>query len=117
MTLDYRQIPSAGGIAEFRLAGGLTLGPHLKKFSEKVLAAVSESGLRAVVLDLSGLTSVDSAGLGELVIFYTTGAACGCRVLLAGVPPRVGELLASTRLDGLLPQFDDAAAARQSMGK
>ena len=105
--------PAVGGkTVEVRVSGDLTLGPQLRRFAEKLAERMTAGRAHALLLDLSALGNIDSAGLGELVILHTTGAEHHCRVALVGTPARVVTLLVTTRLDGLLPRYDSMEAAR-----
>jgi len=53
---------------------------------------------REVVLDLEGVQRIDSAGLGEMARLVTTADACGSRLKLAGVHPKVMQVLRLTNL-------------------
>jgi anti-sigma B factor antagonist len=53
---------------------------------------------RDVVLDLEGVQRIDSAGLGELVRMHRAADACGSRLKLAGVHPKVMQVLRLTNL-------------------
>jgi anti-sigma B factor antagonist len=67
-----------------------------------------------VVLDLSGVTSVDSAGIGELVSLYTRAQAQHAELKYASPSPFVRDLLGLTNVDSVLeihPSIGDALAA------
>jgi anti-anti-sigma factor len=95
------------------LNGGLTLGPHLNRFSREVSALLS----KPVILDLSQVHEIDSAGLGELVILYTAARHSNGSISLAAPGPRVTRLLQITRLASLFPQFETVAAASHAAEK
>ncbi|MFI6032072.1 STAS domain-containing protein [Amycolatopsis magusensis] len=56
-----------------------------------------------LVLDLAGLTYVDSTALSMFLAAQKRAAAFGGRVRLRGVPPFLTRLLAVTGLNGILP--------------
>jgi len=69
-----------------------------------------------VVLDLSGVTSIDSAGMGELVYLQTRAQAQRSDLKCAGPSPLVRQLLDLTNLDSVLeihPSIGEALAAFQ----
>jgi anti-sigma B factor antagonist len=70
-------------------------------FSEKIAELLPT--VRQVVVDLSGLEGMSSAGLGELAIVHMWTRASGCSLKLAGPNPRVRELF---ELTNLLSVFD-----------
>lgn len=61
-----------------------------------------DDGAGDLVLDLSGVESVDATGLGVLVGAHRRAGRSGRRLVLRGVPPRVGRLLHATRLHRVL---------------
>lgn len=72
------------------------------------------------ILDLSELQYMDSAGLGALLKAYVTAQKSGARVILAGVLPRVRDLLQLTKTDSLFqgyPTVDEAVAALSTVAK
>ena len=70
-----------------------------------------------VVLDLRGVSSIDSAGIGELAFLYSSAQSQNADLKCASPSPFVRELLNLTRLDSVLeihPTVDEALAAFQS---
>jgi len=69
-----------------------------------------------VILDLSGVISMDSAGIGELVLLHTRALLLKAEMKYASPSPLVRELLGLTNLDSVLeihPSLSDALAAFQ----
>jgi anti-sigma B factor antagonist len=69
-----------------------------------------------VVLDLSGITSIDSAGIGELVLLHTSAQAKHAELKYASPRPFVRDLFDLTHLDSFLeihPSLGEALAAFQ----
>ena len=89
-------------LAILELAGSLTLGPTLQTVREAVRQLLSTNLVAGILLDLAGVTAVDSAGLGELTVAYTVAAKWKCPIRLVRVSPRVRNLLEMARLDELL---------------
>jgi anti-sigma B factor antagonist len=94
-----------------RLGGRLTLSPQLLDFGRRVAAIVAQRSAQGVLLEMGSIEEIDSAGLGELVILYTTASQHGCRLCLVHPTPKIAQLLETTKLSGILPHFDDAVAA------
>src|SRR5271155_3504929 len=55
-----------------------------------------------VVLDLSGVSSIDSAGIGELVLLHTRAQSQDAEMKYASPSPLVRELLGLTNVDSVL---------------
>jgi anti-sigma B factor antagonist len=89
-----------GDVVEMKLGGRLVLGDGVGSLGE-ALAPLLESGERRFVLDLGGITYLDSAGLGELVAARMLVTRAGGRIRLANLTRHVAELLAITRIQTL----------------
>jgi anti-sigma B factor antagonist len=78
-----------------RCAGRLTseTSPLLKAEVKALLA-----DKRRVILDLTELAYMDSAGLGALVGLYISAKKAGCEMQLVNLSPRIRELLGVTHL-------------------
>jgi anti-sigma B factor antagonist len=80
-----------------------------------LVGEVLEHGSK-VVLDLSGVSTIDSAGIGELVLLHTWAQARNADLKCASPSPFVRDLLYLTRLDSFFeihPSLNDALAAFQ----
>jgi anti-sigma B factor antagonist len=81
----------------------------------RLVSEILTSGAR-VVLDLSGVISIDSAGIGELAFLYSLAQSQRAELKCASPRPFVRELLDLTNLDSVLeihPSVCDALAAFQ----
>ena len=73
-----------------------------------------------IILDLSDVPYIDSAGLGLLVTAYVTRQKSGRKMVLSGINPRVQRLFEITRVAGLFLIFsnpEEAIAALNSAGQ
>jgi anti-anti-sigma factor len=86
-------------------------------------APVFENAMRreepapTVILDLSEVPYVDSAGLGLLVSAFVSRQKAGRKMVLSGINPRVQKLFEITRVQDLFLIFDspqEAIAALQN---
>ena len=57
------------------------------------------------ILDLTGVPYMDSAGLGLIVSHYVRCQGRGVRLVVAGVSPRVLQLLEMTTVDKFFPRI------------
>jgi anti-sigma B factor antagonist len=81
----------------------------------RLVAEVLQKGGK-VVLDLSGVTTIDSAGFGELAFLYSWARSQDADLKCAGPSPFVRQLLDLTNLDSVLeihPSVNEALAAFQ----
>lgn len=82
----------------------------------RLVGEILENGGK-VVLDLGGVSSIDSAGIGELAFLHTWAQSQKADLKCASPSPLVRELLDLTNLDSVLeihPSVGDALAAFQT---
>lgn len=80
----------------------------------KLLAKSAQEALEArgnVVLEFGGLEIIDSAGIGELVLFSMQAQALGCDVCIACASERVRRVLVLTNVASLFEFFDSIESA------
>ena len=70
-----------------------------------------------IVLNLGGVSYIDSGGLGTLVALYTTAHNAGGSIKLANLTQRVGDLLQVTKLLTVFEVYDSEEKAIQSFRK
>ncbi len=58
-----------------------------------------------IILDLSNVSYVDSAGLGALLGAWTAAQRKGCDLEIANLNPRVGKLVEITKLDAIFSKM------------
>lgn len=66
-----------------------------------------------MVVDLTGVEWMNSRGLGFLIASFTTAAAAGGRLKLAGVSPKVRQLLS---IVGLVASFEIFGTVAEAVG-
>lgn len=99
MEVDIRK---AGKVLIVDLAGRLVAGTGAEILKE-VFNEVLGAGWGRIILNLSGVTKIDSAGIGELVAGVRFAARFDATVKLLHVKGQVREILA---LSQLLPLLD-----------
>jgi anti-sigma B factor antagonist len=95
--------------------GRLTLGRETEALRQR-LKDVVESGQKQIVLDLSGVDYIDSAGLGTLVAGAASVRRAGGELKLANLTERVRGLMQITHLSTLFDVYDSLEKARLSFG-
>jgi anti-anti-sigma factor len=70
---------------------------------------------KVFILDLSGVPYMDSAGMGAIINHYVHCQSHGCKMIAAGVSPRVHELFRMTRVDSVIPQAPSVEAAQAGL--
>ena len=74
------------------------------------------AGERKLVIDLAGVSYIDSASIGCLMDLYRQATAAGARLKLAGVQKRVETMLSMTGAQNFLEILPDEASAIRSFG-
>jgi anti-sigma B factor antagonist len=87
------------------LSGKLTIGTGDVTLRDKVASAL-EAGETKILLNMGGVSAMDSSGVGELVAAYTSANNRQGLLKLANLSQRVGGVLQATRLTGVLDMFD-----------
>ncbi len=94
MTIEQR---SVGSVVVLDLHGKLVLGDGSGLLKDKVNSVVLQ-GQKQILLNLGGISYMDSAGLGELVASHTTVTRAEGQVKVANLTKRVSDLLAITKV-------------------
>jgi anti-sigma B factor antagonist len=108
-TLTLRE-ENRNGTPILHAQGKITLGEGAAILREAVQSRVA-GGATQIVLDLTEVSYVDSAGIGELVSAYTSVTSRGGKLVLAGLTKRVADLLKITKLYTVFQVFDTADEA------
>lgn len=87
------------GVLAVPVLGGLH-GDRAARMTEDLLAAVSQHGARAAVLDLTGLQEIDTATIEALLRTSRAVGLLGCRCILSGISPLVATLIVRLGLAG-----------------
>jgi anti-sigma B factor antagonist len=69
---------------------------------------------KKIVLNLGGVSYIDSGGLGTLVALYTSARNNGSSIKLANLTQRVGDLLQVTKLLTVFEVYDSEDGALES---
>lgn len=93
---------------------GPIIGTEVDQLAGRI-AKVLDGNCRAMVLDASTVTFVDSRGLEALVDATEELIRHGQVLKLAGVNDTLKEVLELTELESLFEQYDDADAAVRSI--
>ena len=99
-------------IVSRRLQGRIIFGEESADLRDTVRMVISQS--KRVILNLSGVTYIDSGGLGTLVALYTTARNNGGSIKLANLTQRVGDLLQVTKLVTIFDVHDSEEKALES---
>lgn len=98
-----------GETAVLDIAGRVTIG-HDAKMRDAIDEALA-SGAKNVLLNMKGVSKIDSSGIGELVAAHNRITGDGGRLLLVALSDRLGTLLQITNLMGVLETYPDVDQA------
>ena len=114
MATDQLQIEGRDGARPGQrvavLTGVLTI-TTLSAFQDFAQADQSE----ALILDMSGVPYIDSAGLGSIISAYVTRSRLGRKLVLASVNDRVKMVMTVTGVEQLFQIFASVAEAEQAL--
>ena len=104
---------SVDGVEVISLQGKITIGAGDSQLREVITNSLN-SGKNNLLLDMSGVTTIDSSGIGELVGSYTTVTNRGGKLKLLHLPAKLNELLHVTQLITVFEVYDNEAEAIKS---
>lgn len=103
MKIEIRQ---REGVTIIAPQGKITIGAGDIALREAVAEAL-DAASGNILADLSGVSTIDSSGIGELVSAYTTVTNRGRKLALLHLPPKVQDLLQITQLITVFDIHDD----------
>ncbi|MFN7943236.1 MAG: STAS domain-containing protein [Thermoanaerobaculia bacterium] len=101
------------GVTILGVEGKVTIGKGDVALREAVQEVVN-GGATKILVNLSGVTTMDSSGVGELVSAFTTVANRGGKLKLLNLPPKVNDILQITQLITVFDVFESEDAAVKS---
>ncbi len=110
------QSKEQNGVQVVALEGRIVFGPECNAVRAAV-KTVLETDMPRVVLDLKGVRSADSGGIGTLVGLYTSARSAGGDLKLVAPSEKVLHVLEITRLLPVLGAHPDVSAAIAAMGQ
>jgi anti-sigma B factor antagonist len=96
-------------------SGRIVFGEESADLRDTVKMVITQS--KRIILNLAGVTYIDSGGLGTLVALYTTARNNGSSIKLANLTQRVGDLLQVTKLVTIFDVYDSEEKALESFRK
>ena len=108
--LASRQV---GDVTVIDAAGRISLGEGASAFRD-IIRELAQKGYKKLLLNLSGVSYIDSSGIGEMVSGFTTVTNNGGQLKLVGLSKRVKDLLQITKLYTVFEAYDDEAQAVRS---
>ena len=113
MEITYRELSPDKVVIV--ITGKIMLGPESERISDLV-ASLMREGKRSVIFDISGVTAIDSTGLGRFISSYREIAAVGGKMRIAGANSLLRRTFHVCRLDTIFKFDDDVEQAIVSSG-
>ena len=101
------------GVTILEPKGKITIGVGDVALREAVGEAL-DAGAKNILVNLGGVSTIDSSGIGELVSAYTTVTNRGGKLKLYNLPPKVSDILQITQLITVFEVYDDEREAIES---
>lgn len=98
------------GVTVITPKGKITIGVGDVALRQAVGEAL-EAGARNILLDLAGVTTIDSSGIGEMVNTHQTVNNMGGKLRLVNMPSKVADILQMTQLTQVFDIFDNVEEA------
>ena len=108
--IEKRQVED---ITILDMSGTMRIGESGTVFCNTIQGLV-EDGRRKILLNLQGVTHIDSTGLGELIASYNTLDKKGGQVKLLHLTQRVRELMILTKLLTVFDVYESESEALKS---
>ncbi len=96
------------------VTGRIMLGPQSQRIETEVRDLL-QAGQRRIIFDLSGVTHIDSTGIGRFIAALNAAMRAGAKLAIAGAGGQVREGFRLTRLDTVFPFFETVEAAREAL--
>jgi anti-sigma B factor antagonist len=99
-----------GKVVVVEVSGKLTLGEGTLALRSN-MRMLMDGGFTQILLNMAGVTYIDSSGVGELIAEYTTVTAARGEMKLLSLAKRTHDLLKITKLYTIFETFEDEASA------
>jgi anti-sigma B factor antagonist len=113
MQIEERQ---SGEVTVIRVNGDITLNKGGDVLLKDKVQSLLQQGKKKLLLDLGGVSYVDSAGLGQLVQVYATTKNHGGSLKLLNLTKRLKDLLVVSKLLTVFDSYESEAEALGSFG-
>ncbi len=110
--LDVKE-RQAGDVTILDMSGSVRIGEGAIAMRDAV-RRLANDGKKNVLLNLSGVSYMDSSGVGELIANYTTLKRDGGHLKLLNLTDKIQSLLVITKLLTVFDTFDNEAEALSS---
>ena len=110
MQIDERTV---GSVKVLDVKGQITFTQGDMLLKDKINSVINQ-GHKQILVNLAGVSYIDSAGLGEMVGAYTTVTRAGGRMKLVNLTKKLHDLLSITKLLTVFETFETEQDAVKS---
>ncbi len=107
------KVRDVSGVRVLDLEGKITIGSGDVELRQHVEDSIA-GGNNNILLNLKGVTHIDSSGIGEMVGCFTTVARKGGKMKLLNLTPKINDILQVTQLITVFDIFDNEREALDS---
>jgi len=111
MALGVERVDGEGSLSVIYLRGKLMLGEDCRMLDAHV-PELLKAGRTRLIFDLSGLTHIDSTGIGRFIDAYSQLMKLGGKMRMAGATGAVRDSFRVTRLDTVFAFFPSTEEAK-----
>ena len=104
------QIRDVGDVRVISLTGKITIGSG-DVMLRQLINENLEQNHKKLLLDLRGVNSMDSSGIGEMVASYTSAKNRDAQLKLMNLSPKINDILQVTQLITVFDVFDNEEEA------
>jgi anti-sigma B factor antagonist len=112
LSVERRQIPP--DIVVLEMTGKIVLGNNSRDVELKLAEILADPANKKIIFDVSGITVLDSTGIGILVVSQGKINKAGARLRIAGATGFVEDTLKITSVDKLIQLCPTALEAAAS---
>ena len=113
LKIDIRETADA---AILDISGQITLGEALGELRDSIREALA-GDQKNILLNLAGVSYIDSSGLGQLIGSYATVTGRGGQMKMLNLQKRVNDLMQITKLLTVFEAYTSEEAALRSFKK
>jgi anti-anti-sigma factor len=114
MALGIERLDGEGAVSVIVLRGKLMLGQDCQQL-EAVIPELLKDGRTKLIFDLSGVTHIDSTGIGRFIDTYSRLIKVNGKMRMAGAGGAVRDSFRVTRLDTVFSFFATVEEARAGL--
>lgn len=107
------KVRDVGDVRVLDLEGKITIGAGDIELRQNIEDSVA-AGRKNILLNLKGVSHIDSSGIGEMVGCFTTVARKGGKMKLLNLTQKINDILQVTQLITVFDVYDNEAEALNS---